>query len=221
MNISIDSDSENNITLIGTDIDSSTLSYSVTQEPTHGSVIINGNLATYTLNDGYSGSDSFKYKVNDGTLDSNEATVSIEITGDIHITEEYKVIPLGNNATINKKVYLDSEAKNLYLVLSNKNATNISTATVSHNVKVMPKSNQQSLVLSSTKKIDIKHAPSYITDFNNNAKNSFINNNHRNANIVATPKTALVVGDSHTFYLSGDTTSSTEATLKVKLSVPL
>jgi len=34
----------------------------------------------YTPNAGVTGSDSFTYKVNDGTEDSNEATVTIEIT---------------------------------------------------------------------------------------------------------------------------------------------
>ena len=214
-NISTNENTSKELTLSATDIDSSTLSYSVTQNPANGSVTLNDNVATYTPNDGYIGSDSFKYKVNDGSLDSNEATISIEIIPvNLHITEDYKVIPLGSNTTISKKIYLDSSAKNLYLVLSNKDDSNTSSATVSHNARVAQTSSRQSLVVSSRQEPAIKYPPKYITDFNTNAKNSFIKNSHRNSNIVASPKTASSVGDTHTFYLSADTSVSTEATLK-------
>ena len=36
-------------------------------------------LSRYTPNEGFTGSDTFTYKVNDGTSDSNEATVTINV----------------------------------------------------------------------------------------------------------------------------------------------
>jgi hypothetical protein len=48
--------------------------------PAHGSVDLNGNGSfTYTPEDNYSGPDSFTYKANNGTSDSNVATVHIDV----------------------------------------------------------------------------------------------------------------------------------------------
>jgi hypothetical protein len=57
-----------------------TLSYSIVAQPGHGSAtIVAGNLS-YTPAANYNGADFFTYKANDGTLDSNPATVSITVT---------------------------------------------------------------------------------------------------------------------------------------------
>src|SRR5688572_9274212 len=68
------------ITLTGSDVDGNTLTYSIVTGPTNG--VLTGTLPnlTYTSNLNYNGSDSFTFKVNDGTVDSNVATVSITIT---------------------------------------------------------------------------------------------------------------------------------------------
>ncbi len=65
-----------------TDADGDSLTYSVTQSPAHGSVVVHNStdMFTYTPTTGYSGPDSFKYKANDGTDDSNEATQAITVT---------------------------------------------------------------------------------------------------------------------------------------------
>jgi PKD repeat protein len=65
-------------TLQGSDIENSSLTYSIVSQPTNGSVTINGNIATYTATT--RGTDSFTYKANDGEDDSNVETVSISIT---------------------------------------------------------------------------------------------------------------------------------------------
>lgn len=75
-------DVSKDITLLGTDIDGDTLSYTKVSDPSHGSVSINGNIAIYTPTNDYSGEDSFTYKVNDGTLDSNTATVTVTISAE-------------------------------------------------------------------------------------------------------------------------------------------
>jgi len=70
------------ITLTSTDSDLpvNTITYSKVTDPTHGTVSISGNQATYTPNENYNGSDSFTYRANDSTANSNTATVSITIT---------------------------------------------------------------------------------------------------------------------------------------------
>jgi hypothetical protein len=66
------------ITLVGSDVDNDNLTFTVENNPTNGTVSFNGNEATYT---GQSlGSDSFTFKANDGTTDSNIGTVIIDVT---------------------------------------------------------------------------------------------------------------------------------------------
>jgi VCBS repeat-containing protein len=72
-------DTAKDITLVGNDVDGDTLTYVKVSDPAHGTVTINGNIATYTPTANYSSSDSFTYKVNDGTVDSIPKTVVISI----------------------------------------------------------------------------------------------------------------------------------------------
>jgi large repetitive protein len=77
------------ITLQGTDADSNTLSFSIVSGPGHGSLGAIGSVTcgsgtcsaavTYTPAPNYNGSDSFTFKVNDGTVDSPSALVSIAV----------------------------------------------------------------------------------------------------------------------------------------------
>src|SRR6266702_1886175 len=63
-----------------TDVDSSVLSALVVTSPAHGVLTQNANgTFTYTPNANFNGSDSLTYKVNDGALDSNVATVAITV----------------------------------------------------------------------------------------------------------------------------------------------
>ncbi|MBA3957346.1 MAG: tandem-95 repeat protein, partial [Parachlamydiaceae bacterium] len=80
------SSSQNNI-IIGnvitndSDVDNDPLSAILVNGPAHGSVILNANgTFSYTPDTNYIGSDSFTYKVNDGLLDSNIATVNLSVT---------------------------------------------------------------------------------------------------------------------------------------------
>jgi large repetitive protein len=47
--------------------------------PQHGTLSGSGATRTYTPDPDYFGDDSFTYKANDGSLDSNEATVNITV----------------------------------------------------------------------------------------------------------------------------------------------
>ena len=64
-----------------TDIDSGTITVSsVTQQPTKGSLTLNADGSfTYIPNSNANGTDTFKYRATDGSLTSNEATVTITI----------------------------------------------------------------------------------------------------------------------------------------------
>ncbi|MEO9319699.1 MAG: Ig-like domain-containing protein [Nitrososphaera sp.] len=71
-----------NIVLVATDADHDSLAYSIVSSPTRGSMTHHdGNVVTYSPFDNVSsGSDVFTFKANDGTSDSNIATVSIDIS---------------------------------------------------------------------------------------------------------------------------------------------
>ena len=70
------------ITLSATDPNNNPLTYSIVAQPTHGGVTPTtpgGPGRTYTPTTNYLGPDSFTFKANDGTVDSNTATVSINV----------------------------------------------------------------------------------------------------------------------------------------------
>ena len=64
-----------------TDIDGDTLAASVVTPPVHGTLVLSSNGSfVYTPATEYSGPDSFTYRLNDGTADSNVATVTLTVT---------------------------------------------------------------------------------------------------------------------------------------------
>ncbi|GEM_PF-4521468 len=79
-NVTTAQDTAKAITLAGSDSDGDALTYTITTNPAHGTLTGSGASRTYTPASGYSGSDSFAFKVNDGKIDSDVATVSITVT---------------------------------------------------------------------------------------------------------------------------------------------
>lgn len=79
-NLLTNEDTALSITLSGNDIDSNPLTYTIISSPNNGVITGSGTNITYTPNSNYNGTDSFTYKANDGTGDSNGSTVSITIT---------------------------------------------------------------------------------------------------------------------------------------------
>ncbi len=73
-------DSAKAVVLSASDVDGDTLAYLVVAGPTHGTLSGLGANRTYTPAADYFGPDSFTFKVNDGTVDSNTATVAITVT---------------------------------------------------------------------------------------------------------------------------------------------
>jgi hypothetical protein len=68
------------ITLTGSDVDGDDLTFAVVDQPLHGTLTGTAPDLTYTPEDGYSGTDSFTFQANDGTENSNVATVDITVT---------------------------------------------------------------------------------------------------------------------------------------------
>ena len=69
------------VTLVATDVDGDSLTYSMLAPPTHGSLSsVSGSTVTYTPALNYHGPDAFTYTANDGTLDSAPATVTLTVT---------------------------------------------------------------------------------------------------------------------------------------------
>jgi VCBS repeat-containing protein len=95
------------VTLSASDIDSASLSFSVVGSPSHGTLgtisapncTANGAgssctaTVTYTPTANYNGPDSFTFKVNDGSLDSNVATVSITINATAPLSIGASLLP--------------------------------------------------------------------------------------------------------------------------------
>ena len=77
--VTTDFETAANITLGATDIEGDTLTWTIVDQPLHGTLSGDAPNLVYTPAAGYTGSDSFTFKVNDGTGDSNTATVTITI----------------------------------------------------------------------------------------------------------------------------------------------
>ena len=72
------------VTLHASDVDGDALTYVIVAGPAHGTLSGSGAHRTYTPNTGYSGPDSFTFRANDGTANSNVATVSITVKAPRH-----------------------------------------------------------------------------------------------------------------------------------------
>jgi hypothetical protein len=68
------------ITLTATDAEADPLTYTIVTQPAHGSLSGTAPSVTYTPFLNHTGADSFTFKVNDGTIDSATATVSITVS---------------------------------------------------------------------------------------------------------------------------------------------
>jgi hypothetical protein len=72
-------DSPRQAALYGYDTDNNPITYTVVTQPAHGTLSGTGWNLTYAPAPNYSGPDSFTFKVNDGTVDSNVAVVQINV----------------------------------------------------------------------------------------------------------------------------------------------
>lgn len=90
--------------LLATDVDSANLTYSIVSQGTKGVVSITNSSTgafTYTPSLDHNGTDTFTFRVSDGSLFSNTATVTMTIT-------PVNDIPLANTQSIQSKEYTTS-----------------------------------------------------------------------------------------------------------------
>ena len=79
--VSTDEDTALNGRVSATDVDNDPLTYAVVNQPQHNTLSFNADGSfTYIPDANFNGTDSFTFKANDGTLESNTATVSITVT---------------------------------------------------------------------------------------------------------------------------------------------
>ena len=81
------------ITLQGSDPDGDQITYQIVDNPSNGTVTVDNNIANYTSTSNTASQDSFTYKTNDNSLDSEKATVLINI---IQINDT----PLANSQSV-------------------------------------------------------------------------------------------------------------------------
>lgn len=95
--------------LTGSDPDGGTLFYNVTSQPVNGTISVSGSSVTYTPKPNFIGTDAFTFYVDDGSIHSGTATITINVqTATIYLSAA------GNDATgtINDptKPYLTAQA---------------------------------------------------------------------------------------------------------------
>ncbi|MDH4023578.1 MAG: Ig-like domain-containing protein, partial [Gammaproteobacteria bacterium] len=83
------------ITLIGSDGDGDSLTYTIVDGPQHGTLTGTGATRTYTPDADYNGPDTFTFTVYDGTVDSNVATVTIDVTA---VNDAPVLAPIGGRS---------------------------------------------------------------------------------------------------------------------------
>ncbi len=90
------------IDLIGncSDPESDPLSISIVAQPSHGMVGLNNGVATYYPMGNYVGADSFSFKANDGTSDSNVASVSLTVTNNAPVASNAGPLSVVHNHTL-------------------------------------------------------------------------------------------------------------------------
>ena len=77
--LSVTANTSGTVTLVATDADSDPIAYSISSLPSSGTVSLSNNLATYTPNSGFTGSDQFSFVASDGTATSSPAVISIMV----------------------------------------------------------------------------------------------------------------------------------------------
>jgi cytochrome c peroxidase len=102
------------IGLIATDTENDVLTYMIENDSSNGSLTLDENRITYQPNNGYTGADSFTFFVNDGSTDSNVATVNIEIltVGETTTLVDGSVVTTRELVSLGDLLYNDTNLSN-------------------------------------------------------------------------------------------------------------
>jgi len=142
-NITTNEDHADSITLTASDIDGDSLTYSITNTPQHGTLSGTVPNLTYTPVSNFNGQDSFTFKVNDGTIDSNEANVTITVNSvnDKPVADagdDQKDVAQGSTVTLDGSGSSDVESANLTYTWTIKKKPSGSEASLSNATVVNP-----------------------------------------------------------------------------------
>jgi hypothetical protein len=85
--LTVNEDGSQPVALTGTGLSGTSLTFTVTKAPLHGTLSGAPPLLTYTPTPNYNGFDSFSFKANDGSVDSPPATVSITVISQEEYTQ--------------------------------------------------------------------------------------------------------------------------------------
>ena len=102
--VTTNEDTATPVTLSASDPDGDALTYSVLTGPSHGTLSGTAPDLTYTPAANYNGPDAFTFTANDGTVDSNVATVSITVVAVPDYTVSPFVPPIANKPYVNLAV---------------------------------------------------------------------------------------------------------------------
>jgi hypothetical protein len=123
------------ITLGGTDVDGDPLSFEIVSGPSNGTLSSGAGAArTYTPNANFVGTDSFTFRVNDGTVNSITATITITVggTNDVPVAVDDSATAAFGTATTVQVLANDTDADNDPLIVLNVDTTNTrGTVTIS------------------------------------------------------------------------------------------
>ncbi|HIP37734.1 MAG TPA: hypothetical protein EYG85_12860, partial [Crocinitomix sp.] len=99
-NVSVDNNVTNhNIIIVGND-DTGTVTFSIVQQPTHGTLTGTAPNLVYTPNSDYVGTDYFTYTVNDGSLTSSIVKINLNVFSSVKKSIKVSAIN-GNTASYN------------------------------------------------------------------------------------------------------------------------
>ena len=90
--VTISKNIEDSLVLMASDPDNDPLTYSILTQPSHGTISTEtGASRTYSPSANYVGPDSFTFKVSDGSLDSNTATVNINVQNEQPVADDKQI----------------------------------------------------------------------------------------------------------------------------------
>jgi VCBS repeat-containing protein len=87
--VTVKENSKKKITLEASDADGDALSYSIVSDPDHGNLTGTAPVLHYEPDDGYTGTDSFRFVANDSSSNSNIATITIAVGVEEEDDEDY------------------------------------------------------------------------------------------------------------------------------------